>query len=269
MKLVGVGFALGGGLVAGTEGPMLHAGAVLAAGISQGKSTLMGVTTSCSKLGAWFRSDVEKRDFVVCGVAAGVAVGFGSPIGGVLLAMEECSSFWHPALTWRAFTCAMVAGYTRKFMMSGLFSVDGATTSWLQFQSEGMFHLGSFAGQSTSYRVYEMPIFLAMGIAGGLVGAGFNAVNRRIALLRRRVMTRPGHRVLESVCIAALTATLTFWMPVLFQYCAPLPQCTTPPSQFVSLQQFNCAEGEYNEVASYFHSTWTVRARVELAHICG
>ena len=29
-------------------------------------------------------------------------------------------------------------------------------------------------------------------------------------------------------------------------------------------QQFNCKDGEYNEVASYFHNTWEVRAR----HVC-
>ncbi len=264
VKLVGVGCALGGGLVAGMEGPMLHAGAVVAAGISQGKSTSLGIATSFTKLGAWFRSDVEKRDFVACGVAAGVFVGFGAPIGGVLLAMEECVSFWHPALTWRAFACAMVAGYTMKFMMSGILPMDGARTNWLEFQTEGMLHLGSFSGQSTSFHVYEMPIFLALGIAGGLIGAAFNAANRRIALFRRRVMTRPGHRVLESVVIAAVTATCTFWMPMLFKYCAPVPQGTSPAARFVSLQQFNCAEGEYNEVASYFHSTWTVRARVNV-----
>jgi len=64
-KMLGVIGSVSGGLACGKEGPMIHCGSVIAAGISQGKSTTfqrdwhLGLTR--------FREDHEKRDFVSAG----------------------------------------------------------------------------------------------------------------------------------------------------------------------------------------------------------
>ena len=111
VKAVGVLFSVAGGLPVGKEGPMIHSGSVVAAGLSQGKSSSMGWDTSWTKFHP-FRSDREKRDFVACGAAAGVAAAFGAPVGGALFALEEGTTHWDDFLTWRTFVCAMVSGFT-------------------------------------------------------------------------------------------------------------------------------------------------------------
>lgn len=79
--MVGVATSVIGGLAGGKEGPMIHAGAVIGAGISQGKSTTFRTDFRCLR---YFRDDHEKRDFVVGGASAGVAAAFGAPLGDIL-----------------------------------------------------------------------------------------------------------------------------------------------------------------------------------------
>lgn len=78
IKIIGIIGAAVGGLAGGKEGPMIHAGAIIAAGISQGRSTTLKTDF---KIFRYFRDDHEKRDFVSGGAAAGVAAAFGAPFG--------------------------------------------------------------------------------------------------------------------------------------------------------------------------------------------
>jgi len=48
-----------------------------------------------------FRNDISKRDLLCCGAAAGVVAGFLSPMGGLMFALEEASTFWTLKMTMR------------------------------------------------------------------------------------------------------------------------------------------------------------------------
>ncbi|VEL06766.1 unnamed protein product [Protopolystoma xenopodis] len=98
VKGLGVFLSVSGGLAAGKEGPMIHIGSILAAAFSQGRLTYFGISLRSFSP---FRNDLEKRDFISAGAAAGVSAAFGAPVGGLLFSLEEGISFVYQRLIWR------------------------------------------------------------------------------------------------------------------------------------------------------------------------
>ena len=97
-KVFGVVFSVSGGLPVGKEGPMIHSGGAIGASIAQGKWTTFNYETPYFKI---FRNNLEKRDFVASGTAAGVAAAFGAPLGGLLFVIEEGASHFDHEMLWR------------------------------------------------------------------------------------------------------------------------------------------------------------------------
>ncbi|XP_026317798.1 H(+)/Cl(-) exchange transporter 7 [Hyposmocoma kahamanoa] len=173
VKTIGVITAVVGGLAGGKEGPMIHSGAVVAAGISQGKSTTFNKDF---KVFQYFREDHEKRDFVSGGAAAGVSAAFGAPIGGVLFSLEEGTSFWNQALTWRIFFGTVVSTFTLNFALSTYHGHPG------ELSYPGLLNLGKM--EPFPFQVYELPVFMIFGAIGGIMGALWNHINYKLAVFR-------------------------------------------------------------------------------------
>lgn len=268
-KACGILFSVAGGLPVGKEGPMIHSGAVIGAGLSQGKSSSFGVDTSWTKFKG-FRNDKEKRDFISCGAAAGVAAAFGAPIGGVLFALEEGASFWHQNLTWRTFFCAMVSAFVFNFFISFMDADESSSTETLEHHvflgtlgtQTGTFSFGPFIG-SKSYEILDLLLFITMGMVGGLFGAVFNQCNMHLTLWRQRVMTNKWAKLAEAVVIAASMATVSFWLPYRFGECRPLGG---PYKD--SLVTLYCPDGQYNDLASLFTLSFSTAIK-QLLHFTG
>lgn len=242
VKVCGVICSVVGGLAVGKEGPMIHSGSVVAAGVSQGRSTSL---KRDFKIFEYFRRDTEKRDFVSAGAAAGVSAAFGAPVGGVLFSLEEGASFWNQMLTWRIFFASMISTFTLNFFLSVYHNNTG------DLSNPGLINFGRFDSDSVAYNIYEIPLFIAMGAIGGLLGALFNVLNYWLTIFRIRYIHRPCLRVMEAMLVAAVTATVSFTMIYFSNDCQPLgPEDT----EEYPLQLF-CADGEYNSMAKAFFNT--------------
>uniref|UniRef100_A0AAR2J4A2 Chloride channel protein n=1 Tax=Pygocentrus nattereri TaxID=42514 RepID=A0AAR2J4A2_PYGNA len=260
VKVCGVICSVAGGLAVGKEGPMIHSGAVVAAGVSQGRSTSL---KKDFKIFEYFRRDTEKRDFVSAGAAAGVSAAFGAPVGGVLFSLEEGASFWNQLLTWRIFFASMISTFTLNFVLSIYHKKTG------ELSSPGLINFGSF---DLKYNIYEIPLFIVMG------AIAYGCVNQMVS---RRYVHRPCLQVMEAMLVAAVTATVSFAMIYFSNDCQPLetqkssedyslqvPQSfllnwfpvrvehsiLSPPEHVAVFQGF-CADGEYSAMATAFFNT--------------
>ncbi|KAM8844623.1 H(+)/Cl(-) exchange transporter 7 isoform 1-T1 [Spinachia spinachia] len=242
VKVFGVICSVVGGLAVGKEGPMIHSGAVVAAGVSQGRSTSLKKDL---KMFEYFRRDTEKRDFVSAGAAAGVSAAFGAPVGGVLFSLEEGASFWNQMLTWRIFFASMISTFTLNFFLSIYHKKPG------ELSNPGLINFGRFESDSVDYNLYEIPLFILMGAIGGLLGALFNKLNYWLTIFRIRYVHRPCLQVIEAMLVAAVTTTVSFTMIYFSDDCQPLGPDHT---EEYPLQLF-CADGEYNSMATTFFNT--------------
>jgi len=237
-KVVGVVFSVAGGLACGKEGPMIHSGAIIAAGVSQGRSTTFNRDFHMFEM---FRSDHEKRDFVAGGAAAGVSAAFGAPVGGVLFSLEEGASFWNQALTWRMFFASMVSTFT----LNVLLSIYHGHAGDLSFP--GLINFGVFSGE---YYGYEIPLFMIMGIIGGLLGAIFNAINHHLSIFRAKFIKQRPLRVIEALIVGMISSVVAFNLIYFKPDCAPFGN-----NNATDVLQFLCQDGEYSSMGSLAFST--------------
>lgn len=190
---------------------MIHSGAVIASGISQGKSTTFSADL---KYFQYFRDDHEKRDFVLGGAAAGVSAAFGAPIGGLLFSLEEAASFWNQKLIWRTLIASTISAFTLNLVLS---TYNGQ----YNFTYYGLFNLGKF--EQITFEYFELPIFMLMGITGGLIGALWISINTQINNFRKKFLRFKIGKVIEAALVAALGVTVAAFMIYFINDCRAQP----------------------------------------------
>eukprot|EP00756_Hemistasia_phaeocysticola_P029601 Hpha_TRINITY_DN16241_c3_g1::TRINITY_DN16241_c3_g1_i1::g.12220::m.12220/K05016/CLCN7; chloride channel 7 len=245
-KAVGILFSVASGLPCGKEGPMIHSGAVIGGGVATGKSSKLHFDTGFFRR---FRGDREKRLFVAAGAAAGVAAAFGAPIGGVLFAVEEACSWWTLDMSMQIFFCATCSSVTLNLV-----------EKWNdpQTPASGQTNFGQL---TASYTLGELPLFVMLGVLGGLVGAAFNALNMKLTRIRKRVIRGiKWRRVAEALAVNLLVSTTLFTLTSRLYQCQPITQIQddgAPDSEATLdyVKQYGCTNSsEYNDMATYFFS---------------
>ncbi|KAL9609404.1 MAG: hypothetical protein Q9167_005828 [Letrouitia subvulpina] len=179
IKSICLPLAIASGLSVGKEGPSVHYAVCTGNVISR-------------FFGKYKRNAAKTREILSACAAAGVAVAFGSPIGGVLFSLEEMCSYFPLKTMWRSYFCALVA-------TAVLAAMNPFWTGQLV-----MFEVR----YDRSWHFFETIFFIFIGIFGGLYGAFVMKWNLRTQAFRKKYLTK--YAVLEATLLAAGTAILCF-----------------------------------------------------------
>lgn len=180
IKSLTLPLAIASGLSIGKEGPAVHVACCIG-------NVVAGFFKSFD------RSQARMRELLTASSAAGVAVAFGSPIGGVLFSLEEMAHQFPATTMWRSFLCALAATVALSFMN------PFRTGKLVLFQ----------VSYDRDWHYFEMIFYIIIGIFGGLYGAFVIKYNLQVQAFRRNNLAAYG--VSEAVVLATLTALVGYW----------------------------------------------------------
>ncbi|OAS99263.1 chloride channel, other eukaryote [Blastomyces dermatitidis ER-3] len=199
IKSLTLPLSIASGLSVGKEGPSVH----------------FAVCTG-NVISRWFgkykRNAAKTREILTATAGAGVAVAFGSPIGGVLFSLEEMASYFPLKTLWRSYFCALVA--------TGVLAAMNPfrTGQLVMFQVK----------YDRTWHSFELIFFVLLGVFGGLYGVFVMKWNLRSQAFRKKYLSR--HPIIEATVLAGVTAlicypnmflriNMTEMMEILFREC--------------------------------------------------
>ncbi|KAL5112652.1 H Cl exchange transporter 3 [Taenia crassiceps] len=213
IKTILSGFIIRGylGLSLGKEGPMVH------------------MASCCGNILSYLfpkysKNEAKKREILSAAAAAGVAVAFGAPIGGVLFSLEEASYYFPMKTMFRSFFCAMVSANLVRMI-----------------NPYGDEHLVMFQiDYKAQWHIAELIPFAMLGIMGGIFGTLFNRSNLFICRLRKTTWLGK-YPVREVLSITLVTAVLSY----------PLPYMRMNMGDLIRLMVSKCGPGDLGALCDY------------------
>ena len=235
VKVLGNCLAIASGAPIGREGPMVHIGALVAVFVSYCATKMPGYH-------AWTGPgfEHEQRDLVTAGISAGIAAVFNAPIGGVLFAQEDVSSFWSNRLTWKAFICSVVAQITVTSWRMTFLNGDAFTTLMIKGENKDII-----------WQWTDMPVFVVLGIVCGLLMAVYQTAGLYCHGLRKRFCRSQYLYLLEGCVYIAVVSAVMFLLAD-FTKCEDIPSNLEESyaSDHRKWQRFVCAKGQHSPMAS-------------------
>ncbi|KJZ72840.1 hypothetical protein HIM_07784 [Hirsutella minnesotensis 3608] len=182
IKMVSLVFSVSSGLSLGKEGPFVH------------MATCVG-NIACRLFPKYDRNEGKRREVLSAAAAAGVAVAFGAPIGGVLFGLEEVAYFFPAKTLFRTFFCCIIAALSLKFLN------PYGTHKIVMFEVRYV----------NDWEFFELLGFMLVGVLGGAIGALFIKAHKHWAQSFRRIAIIKTYPMFEVFLVAVVTGLMSYW----------------------------------------------------------
>ena len=179
IKSVALPLTIASGLSVGKEGPSVHYAVCTGNVISR-------------LFDKYKRNASKTREILSASAATGVAVAFGSPVGGVLFSLEEMCTYFPLKTLWRSYFCALVG----TAVLAALNPFRTGQLVMFQVKYDRPWHL------------FEVIFYILIGLFGGLYGAFVIKWNLRVQAFRKKYLTK--YAVLEATLLAFGTAVICY-----------------------------------------------------------
>lgn len=178
-KTIGLVCAIGGGLPIGWEGPNVHISCIVAHHLSR-----------LPPFRDLRKDRALRMQIMACACAVGLASSFGTPIGGVLYALETTASFYLVPTFWKCMFSTLAGSLVYDLLYK---------TPLVEAFDNTTFEAGDYTRE-------QLFAFIFMGVLFGVLGAFFVRCVHTVYYLRKRRLPGTNRYVLLSVVglIAAL-----------------------------------------------------------------
>ncbi|KAK9476328.1 chloride channel [Lipomyces japonicus] len=182
IKSIALVLSISSGLNVGKEGPYVHIAACVG-------------NIACRFFTKFNNNDGKRREILSAAASAGVAVAFGSPLGGVLFSLEEVSYYFPPKTLIRSFLCAVISALVLKLLN------PYGTGKIVIFE----------VSYDQDWHAFEFLIFVFIGVCGGVMGALFGRINIWWSRTFRSLDFIKKRPIFEVVVTATITSAISFF----------------------------------------------------------
>lgn len=183
-KTIALIFAIASGMALGKEGPYVH----LATAVGNIMTRFFPYINN---------NDFMKKQILSASASSGVALAFGSPLGGVLFILEEINHYLPSHQLFQIFFCAIISTLFLKFLNP--YGTGNTVLFELKYTSD--------------WNAVELIFFIIIGISGGIFGGLFVRFVGWWPKKFRQLKMIKNHPIIEVFFISLLTGLITFWNP--------------------------------------------------------